>query len=649
VPKSKSPESGKGRRPRRRSGYAGRIAVFGLLAFGAAAIYFLYDLPSMDNVKPLDTRPSIVVLADDGTLIARYGGLQGTVLTLNEIPESLKDAVLSVEDRRFYHHFGIDLLGITRAMFTNLMARHWVQGGSTLTQQLAKNLFLTPDKTLRRKIQEAIMALRIEHRYTKDQILLAYLNRVYFGDGAYGVDAAARTYFNKPAKKLTLYESAVLAGLLKAPSHFSPANNPDLAMARAKVVIKTMQEAGYIDAATAARVTRNAKEPGLRPMAGDLNHYFADWVISQVDSFITDTGSDVYVKTTLDPKLQLMAESKQKSLFKKIPPKDNVTQAALITESPDGAILAMIGGVDYADSQYNRATQALRQPGSSFKPFVYLAALEAGFTPDYQIDDSKLTEGSYRPENFDNEYFGTVTLADALKHSLNTATIRLLKMVGVEKMVDVATRMGFTHLPKPELSAGLGADEVDLLELTNAYAIIGNGGTQVWPYAVLTIKDGAGNLLYQRTPPSPMQAFSHDNIANLDLMLSGVVEPGGTGQSAKLSHGHTAGKTGTTQNYRDAWFIGYSDHLVTGVWMGNDDGTSMNKVTGGKYPAQLWHNYMEEVINFNTPVFVPESTQFVEPANGDFSGVLNRWSATPNEGDEQHGFVGDKSAPVYNR
>jgi penicillin-binding protein 1A len=646
VPRKKPSESGKERKLRGGSKKFARIILLCSVAFFSTAVYFLYDLPDMDHVKPLDTRPSIVVLADDGTLVARYGGLQGEIVTMADVPASLKDAVLSVEDRRFYSHFGIDLIGLTRAMLTNILARHWVQGGSTITQQLAKNLFLTPDKTLRRKVQEAMMALCIEHKYTKDEILLAYLNRVYFGDGAYGVDAAAKTYFNKPARKLTLYESAVLAGLLKAPSHFSPANNPDLAMARAKVVIKTMQEAGYIDARTAAQVTKNAKPPGLRAMAGDLNHYFADWVISQVDSFISDTGSDIYVKTTLDPKLQLMAESKQKSLFKKIPPKDNVTQAALVTEAPDGAVLAMIGGVDYAESQYNRATQALRQPGSSFKPFVYLAALETGFTPDTTVEDSPIKEGKYRPDNFDNEYFGTVTLATALKHSLNTATIRLLKMVGVGKMVDVATRMGFTHLPKPELSAGLGADEVNLLELTNAYAIIANGGTAVWPYAVLSIKDGAGNLLYQRTAPSSSQVFTHSDIANLDSMLMGDVERGGTGEAAKLSHGHTAGKTGTTQNYRDAWFLGYSDRLITGVWMGNDDGSSMHAVTGGKYPAQLWHNYMEEVINFNTPVFVPEAAQPLVPADSEFSGMLNRWSSTSD--DSSDGFKGS-DVPVYNR
>ena len=646
MPSQKRPKADKGRKRQGIRLTPEKIAQLSLAAFvllGIVLTYFLYDLPDIDKVKPLDTRPSVVILANDGTLIARYGGLQGNVVTIKDVPPHMIAAVLSVEDRRFYSHFGIDPIGMARAMLTNLRSGHWVQGGSTITQQLAKNLFLTSDKTLRRKVQEALMALRIEHKYTKDEILLAYLNRVYFGDGAYGIDAAAKTYFNKPASHMTLYESAVLAGLLKAPSHFSPANNPDLAMERAKVVIETMREAGYIDDKMAAQITRNAKPPGLRSMAGELNHYFADWVIGQVDSFISSTGSDIFVKTTLDPKLQLMAEAKQKSVFSKILPKDKVTQTALVTEAPDGAVLAMIGGVDYAASQFNRATQALRQPGSAFKPFVYLAALESGLTPDTKIEDAPITEDDYRPDNYDDKYYGVVTLTEALKHSMNTATIRLLNLVGIDKFVNVAERMGFTHVPKPELSAGLGADEVNLLELTNAYAVIANGGKAVWPYTVLSIKDGDGHLLYQHEQPQPTQVFASKDIASLDVMLTEVVAPGGTGQSARLSHGHSAGKTGTTQNYRDAWFMGYSDKLITGVWMGNDDATPMHNITGGKYPAQLWHDYMENVIDFSSPVFVPEAVQPLVPPDSEFSDMLNRWSSN----DDSSGFKGS-DVPVYN-
>ena len=613
----------------------GLIILWGLAVFCVAAFYFLYDLPDIDKVKPLDTRPSIIVQGNDGTLIARYGGMQGEVVKMRDVPPYMVAALLSVEDRRFYSHFGIDPLGLARAMVMNLRALRWVQGGSTITQQLAKNLFLTPDKTLRRKVQEALMALRIEHKFTKDDILLAYLNRVYFGAGAYGIDAAAKTYFGKPPAQLTLFESAVLAGLLKAPSRFSPATNPDLALARAKVVIETMKDAGYINTKTAALEIKNAHVQSMRSMSGDLNRYFADWVIDQVDSFIAATDSDIVVKTTLDPKLQLMAEAKQKALFRKLLPQDKVSQVALVTEAPDGAVLAMIGGVDYAASQFNRATQALRQPGSSFKPFVYLAAVEAGFGPDAKIEDAPVREGSYRPDNYDDKYYGTVTLTEALAHSMNTATVRLLSLVGVERLMDVAERMGFMHGPKPELSAALGSDETTLLELTNAYAIIANGGNAVGPYAVLSIRDGDGNLLYQHERPEPSRVFAAADIAALDGMLAQAVAPGGTGQAAKLSRGRTAGKTGTTQNYRDAWFMGYSDKLITGVWMGNDDATPMRGVTGGKYPAQLWHNYMNEAINFDIPVFVPEAMPALVPGDSEFSDRLNRWSPD--------------NTPVYNK
>jgi penicillin-binding protein 1A len=612
------------KRPHQRGGKSlSKPVLWAIAALFALGVYFLYDLPDIDKVKPLDTKPSITFLANDGTLIARYGGLQGNVLGMKDFPEHLIEAVLSVEDRRFYSHFGVDPLGLARAMLMNLRAGRWAQGGSTITQQLAKNLFLTPDKTLRRKVQEALMALQIEHKFTKNEILEAYLNRVYFGAGAYGVDAAARTYFSKPPSQLTLWESAVLAGLLKAPSRFSPATNPELAQKRAEVVIGAMKDAGYLDARTTALEIRNAKSRLTRSMTGDSSRYFSDWVLSQIDSFITAADGDIVVKTTLDPKLQRLAEEKQKALFRRIKPEDKVTQLALVTEDLNGAILAMLGGVDYKTSQFNRAIQAERQPGSAFKPFVYLAALENGSSPDDLIEDAPIKEGDYRPDNYDDKYFGTVTLTQALAKSLNTATIRLLQQTGIEKLIDVAARMEFKGALKPELASGLGTDEVTPLELTNAYAIIANGGYTVWPYAVLSIRDGRGQLLYQHAELEHPRAFSGGDISALDDMLVQVVAQG-TGTAAQLSRGHAAGKTGTTQNYRDAWFLGYTDSLVTGVWMGNDDDTPMARITGSKYPAQLWHDYMDEAIDVEVPEFAPESSA---PDNDNFSGMLERWSS----------------------
>lgn len=628
--KKKTHKAGKQRWWRPRRGHR-RAALLWLIAvFFAGSLYFLYDLPGIEDVKPFSPKPGITVLANDGAVIARYGGRQGAVLRLHQIPPHVVAAVLSVEDRRFFRHYGIDPWGLGRAMLVNLRAGRWVQGGSTITQQLAKNIFLTADKTLRRKVQEALLALRIESRFTKNDILTAYLNRVYFGAGAYGIDAAAKTYFNKPGTALTLWEGAVLAGLLKAPSRFSPAANPELAQKRADVVIGAMRDAGYIDAATARQVVQNSEVTAPPALSGNQNRYFADWVIDQIDSFITTTQSDLVVRTTLDPKLQALAEARSREVFAAIPRKDKVSQMALLTEAPDGAVLAMIGGVNYKESQFNRVTQAKRQPGSAFKPFVYLAALESGLNPNNLIEDGPIKDGIYRPDNYNDEYFGTVTLTDALSKSMNTATTRLLQLVGLDRLLDVASRMGFTGDLRPEPSLGLGTAEVTLIELVNAYAVIANGGRAAWPYAVLSIKDGSGQLLYQKEDADEPRLFADGDIAALDGMLEQVMAQG-TGKSAQLPHGHTAGKTGTTQNYRDAWFVGYTDRLVTGIWMGNDDNTPMHDVTGGKHPAKLWRDYMIDAVKVDVPEFVPEQVYGEE---GGFSGMLGRWSS---------------GAPVYNK
>jgi penicillin-binding protein 1A len=623
------------------------------LALTAFVGWCAWGMPDADKVNPVDAQPSITILADDGSVIARYGGLTGNVIDVTRLPPYVSHAVLAIEDRRFYDHFGIDPLGLARAMWVNVRAGHWVQGGSTITQQLAKNLFLTPDKTLRRKVQEALLALWIEHKFTKDQILSAYLNRVYYGAGAYGVDAAARTYFGKPAKDLSLWESAVLAGLLKAPSRYSPASNPGLAAARAKTVIKTMREAGYITPAQEKQELRETTVKVAGSSASDLNRYFADWVIDRIDSYVTNNDRDIVVKTTFDPQLQKLAEQKETALFDRMKKEDRTAQLALVTLSKDGAVLAMIGGRDYSKSQYNRATQAMRQPGSSFKPFVFLAALESGYRPDDQILDAPITEGKYRPKDFDRDYMGAVSLTQALAHSLNTATVRLLQNVGIAKLMDVTQRLGFPHGFKPELSTGLGASEATLLEMANAYGIIANGGYAIWPHAVLSIEDKNGTVLYQRDPVEHARVFPARDISNLDGMMVQVIAQG-TGQAAQLSKGHTAGKTGTSQDFRDAWFIGYTNNLVTGIWMGNDDDSPMHRVTGGRYPAQLWHDYMNEAIDVSLP---PQPAFMPYGDNGDsFSGMLSRWTqgdfgGSPSSwsGFTMGDFKGSDAPPKYNR
>ncbi len=633
------------RRPRRKNGRLKLLLAVAAIFAGGLGWYLFHGLPSLGNAKPINTRPSVVILADDGTPIARYGGLQGRILSIADVPPDLVHAVLSVENRDFYSDYGIEPLAILRAALVNVRHGRWVEGASTITQQLAKNLFLTPDKTLRRKAQEAIIALELTHKYSKDQILMAYLNRVYFGGGAYGVDAAAETYFNKPAAQLDLFQSALLAGLLRAPEHYSPTLHPKRSLGRTHMVLHEMVAAGYITPAAARAAYQDARLPVHLSTAGSLNHYFADWILSQIDGFTSSTTNDLTVKTTLSPQLQLMAEAKAERIFEQIPQSRHVTQMALVTESPAGAILAMIGGRSYTKSQYNRATQALRQPGSTVKPFVYLAALEAGYTPDSTISAAPIKSGDYHPGNYDGEKYGTVTLAEALQKSLNTATVRLLRAIGVGRFINVARRAGFTHLPKPQLSAALGADSVDLLELTNAYAAFASGGKETWPYAVLSITDSAGNLLYQRQPPVRAQTFQPDNIAALDGMLQGVVAPGGTGVRAAIPGVTAAGKTGTSQDFRDAWFVGYTDKFVTGVWMGNDDNTPMRYVTGGMYPAELWHDYMGAVQGFTLPQFVPETAQSLVPPGNSFADMLNRWSS--GRGDFISGFKGSNT-PVYN-
>ena len=622
-----------------------RLIALAALLLAAAGFYLLHGLPSLDNAKPINARPSVTIIAVDGTPIARFGGLQGRILAISDVPPDLVHAVLSVENRDFYSDYGIEPLAILRAAWVNLKAGRWVEGASTITQQLAKNLFLTPNKTLRRKAQEAIIALELTHKYSKDQILMAYLNRVYFGNGAYGVDAAAELYFNERASRLDLFQSAMLAGLLRAPEYYSPDVHPRRAMARTHMVLHEMIEAGYITPRAAHEAYENGRLPQHFATAGDLNRYFAAWVLGQIDGFTASTTNDLTVKTTLDPQLQLMAESQARRVFEHIPKDRHVTQMALVTEAPDGAVLAMIGGRDYARSQYNRATQALRQPGSTVKPFVYLAALENGWTPQSTISAAPIKTGDYHPNNYDDESYGAVTLAEALQKSLNTATVRLLRDIGVEKFIDVARRAGFTHLPKDELSSALGADNVDLLELTNAYATLASGGKETWPYAVLSITDSAGNLIYQRQPPEREQVFSSAHVAALDGMMQGVVAPGGTGARAAIPGVAVAGKTGTSQNFRDAWFIGFTQKLVTGVWMGNDDDSPMHSVTGGMYPAELWHDYMGAVEGFTLPQFVPETAQSLVPADNAFADMLNRWSS--GGGDFLNGFRGSDK-PVYN-
>ncbi len=555
---------------------------------GVLLAYFALTLPDTSQLTVGERRPSVTILAADGNLIASFGDLFGRPLTLKEMSPYLPEAVIATEDRRFYHHFGIDPVGLARAAVTDLRAGQIVQGGSTITQQLAKILFLSPERNLTRKIRETLLALWLEHRFSKDQVLEIYLNRVYLGAGTYGVDAAAHRYFGKSAAKLNLFESAVVAGLLKAPTRFSPARDRDKAAARAGQVLATMVEAGYITAADAAGAEKEGAALAVIGRPG--SRYFADWVADQIRDFAGTTDRDLTVRTTLDPGLQEAAEAAVGDTLARYGAKDAVSQGALVALGPDGAVRAMVGGRDYAQSQFNRATQAQRQPGSAFKPFVYLAGLEAGLRPTDRFVDAPIRIGNWQPHNYLNRYQGEMSLAEGLAQSINTIAVQVAERAGIPRVIATANRLGITSDLARDASIALGTNEVNLLELVSAYAPFANGGMGVLAYGISEIQDSGGHILYRRTGSGPGPVVAPELAGMMSDMLAGVIAHG-TGKSASLSR-PAAGKTGTTQDYRDAWFIGYTSDLVAGVWFGNDDDTAMNKVTGGSLPAAAWRAFM---------------------------------------------------------
>jgi penicillin-binding protein 1A len=575
---------------RRRIGRAAAVLAIWAVILGLGAFaYFAYDLPDVAEVEAPVRRPAITMLAADGTRFARYGDLHGANVNAADLPEHMVNAVLATEDRRFFSHFGIDPIGLLRAAYVNFQAGRVVQGGSTITQQLAKNLFLTPERTLKRKVQEAMLALWLERNYTKNQILTAYLNRVYLGAGAYGIEAAAQTYFGKSAREVNLREAAVLAGLLKAPTRFSPSNNPDKAAERAQVVLAAMVDAGYVSVEEVEALRRHPPVPRRKP-GEDAWRYFADGVADQIEDLIGAGHPDVVVRTTLDLNLQRAAERRTDALLAGPGAEAGIGQAAVVTLSPDGAVRAMIGGGNYAESQFNRATQALRQPGSAFKPFVFLAAVEAGMTAGTPVDDGPIRIGKWQPANFEPGHRGLIPLSDALARSINTSAVRVLDGIGVDPVRQLARRLGIASPIGDDLSVALGTSEVTLLELTGAYAAFANGGRAVLPYSITEIRDMQDRVLYRRAGSDLGPAIHPADLAEIDRMMMGVIEYG-TGRSARLDR-MAAGKTGTSQDHRDAWFMGFTADYVTGVWLGNDDNAPMRRVTGGGLPARLWREVM---------------------------------------------------------
>ncbi len=567
------------------------LCLWGAMGVAGLVVYYGARMPSAQSWAMPDRPPNIRIVDVNGNLLANRGSTGGEAIPLDAMSPYIPEAVMAIEDRRFYSHWGVDPMGLARAMVRNVASGHMVQGGSTITQQLAKNMFLTPDRTLERKVQEVLLAFWLESKYSKDQILAMYLNRVFFGSNSYGVEAASRRYFNKSARDVTLTEAAILAGLLKAPSALSPAKNPEGAMARAKLVLGAMEEEGFITHDEMAAAVDN-KPQKAKSFWNGAEHYAADMVMDQIPGLIGDVKEDIVVDTTIDRSLEKAAEKAIQSTLAKEGKKLNASQAALVSIDGTGAIRALVGGRDYAQSQFNRAFKAKRQPGSAFKPFVYVTALEQGLTPASVLVDGPVRIGNWTPENFDNKYRGPVTLASALAQSLNTIAAQLVARSGAQNVAKTAHRMGIESELQVNASIALGTSEVSLVELTSAYAPFMNGGYKATPHVIKRITTASGKVLYENTYDQPPKVISETIAAEMNQMLSGVISRGTGKANAKLPGWQVAGKSGTTQSFRDALFVGYTTNLATGVWFGNDDGSSMRKVTGGGLPAKAWSEFM---------------------------------------------------------
>lgn len=539
--------------------------------------------PLSRSLQPI-APPNISLLASNGKLIARTGAIIEPPVTVTALPVHVPQAFLAIEDRRFYSHWGIDPRGIARAMWHNLRAGRAREGGSTITQQLAKGVFLNSDRTAGRKLREALIAFWLEAWLTKDEILERYLSNAYFGDNVYGLRAASLHYFNRRPEKLTIPQAAMLAGLLKAPSRLAPTTNLAGARERAKLVTRAMVAAGYISTQEEAAlpVARLDVRPLRPPSSGT---YFADWVLPQARDRAGAVYGEQQIVTTLDARLQRIAEESARAA-----PLGGA-QIAMVAMRPDGTVVAMVGGRNYKASSFNRATQARRQPGSTFKLFVYLAALEAGMTPDDLIDDSPITTGSYRPANHGNHYRGTITLRQAFSSSSNVAAVRLAQKVGVDNVIRIARRLGITAPLNEDLSLALGTSEIPLVELAQAYASIASGTYPVRAHGLPQEEQSWLASLFDRP-----KAYPADELRMMRELLSSVAN-GGTGRAAALRTS-TFGKTGTTQDSRDALFVGYAGGLVTAVWIGNDDNSPLPRgASGGGVPARVWRSFMVRAIN----------------------------------------------------
>jgi len=620
----------------RRRSFIGRAAYWSVVAAlwvvigGAGTVAWIgVHLPPIQSLEIPKRPPSIQIVDLNNRVLTTRGDMGGAVLSLKELPPYLPKAFIAIEDRRFYEHYGVDPFGIARALVANILHRGYSQGGSTLTQQLAKNLFLTQERTIHRKLQEMMLAIWLERKFTKTQILVLYLNRVYFGSGAYGVEQASQRYFGKSARNVTLAEAALLAGLVKSPSRLAPTRNFGAAERRARVVLAAMADLHFISQPNEKLALAHPPKIVPQPGNGSVN-YVADWVMDILNDLIGHVDEDIVVTTTIDGSLQAIAENSLDDELVKRGEKSAVSQGALVAMTPDGAVRALVGGRSYAQSQFNRAVAAKRQPGSAFKPFVYLTALEHGLTPDTIREDGPIKIKGWKPENYGHEYFGPVTLTKALALSLNTVSVRLTMEMGPAAVIRTAHRLGIASKLEPNASIALGTSEVSVLELTGAYASFANGGMSVSPHVIARVATAGGKLLYVHGAPSLGRIIDPRYVGMMNSMMRQTLTIG-TAHKADLPGWMAAGKTGTSQDFRDAWFIGYTSHLVTGVWLGNDDGSPTKKITGGSLPVEIWSRFMRVAHQGITPTNLPDTGDGgILPAVGNLLSSLGN----PGEGNE---------------
>tara|TARA_A100001015_G_scaffold95008_1_gene105581 strand:- start:7306 stop:9180 length:1875 start_codon:yes stop_codon:yes gene_type:complete len=564
------------------------IFIWLVLFLSIAVTWSLLNLPETESIK-ISRQPSITFLDKQGRIIASYGDIYGQSIQYGDLPKNLINAVIVTEDKRFFFHPGVDLKGIARAAYVNLKARRIIQGGSTITQQLAKNLFLTPERSFTRKLHELILSFWLEMRFSKEQLLSIYLNRVYLGSGTYGVQAASEKYFNKKVEELNLYECALIASLLKAPSKYNPISNKKLSRERTAKVLENMRRNNLISKKKVDEAKLSNREYDKFTSAPKSTRYFIDWLLPRVKSYLGEINEDLIIRTTLDVKLQEIAESSVNSITSKYTSAD---QSALVALDLKGGVMAMVGGRDYGDTQFNRATQAQRQPGSAFKLFVYLAGLKEGYGPKDEIVDSEININGWSPKNYKKEYLGEISLVDAFSKSINTVAVKLSENIGRENVIKMARSLGISSPILNSPSLALGTSEVNLLELTAAYDVLANKGNGVLVHGIRSIENTEGKTLFIREGNGPGKVLDADLVSTMTRMMENTIEVG-TGKNAKLNR-PAAGKTGTSQSLRDAWFIGFTSDLVVGVWFGNDDDSPMKNITGGTAPAILWSDFMKK-------------------------------------------------------